>query len=90
MLLVDYLCYAGVADVIAVAPDDLRISIALGVVGHSEGSREVELSLLEVVAEGGFQCQVSVGREGVAGIESHLVGEPSCLTVSDVEGVDDG
>ena len=39
------------------------IAISLRVVSHTEGSREVELSLFKVITECGLKVQVAVGRE---------------------------
>ena len=87
--LVDDFLYAGVTDTVPVAVDDLRISVTFRVVGHAQRRGEVELSLFEVIADGGVEGQVTVWREGVSGAQSHLIAQTMMLTVAEVERVDD-
>ena len=88
---VSYLvCHRRVADVVAVAPYDFCVTITFRVVGHAQRCREVELSLLEVIAEGGLQRQIAVRREGVSRVQLHLVRQSPSAVVSQVERVDDG
>ena len=81
---------AGVADGVAITPHELCITIALRVVGHAEGGREVELLLLEVITKGGVEREVAILVPGVACAELHLVTEATGVAIAEVEGIDDG
>ena len=84
------LLHAGVTDGVAITPDDLCITIALRVVGHSQGGCEVELLLTEVITEGGVERQIAVLVPGVTHTEFHLVTNTTACTITQVEGIDDG
>ena len=86
----EHILHAGVADGVAVTPDNLCITIALRVVGHTEGGGEVELRLLEVITEGGVEREITVLVPGVARAEFHLVAKSTGVAIAEVKGIDDG
>ena len=56
----------GVADAVAVTIDHLHISVSLRVVDHTHWHIEVNLLLLEVIADGGLDVEIAVLGEGEA------------------------
>ena len=82
MLVAYFVGHAGVTGAVAVSIDHLHITVALGIVVEAQGNGEVELLVLEVVAEPGVELEEAVGIEIVFGTEAYLLRQTLAVTVA--------